>query len=151
MKNKMTPGRASTAADLVKGGAAEAGPTIMSEIASVRRIAQSVSTAGVDLIIVKSMGNDARVKKRKHNISLETERGREHVSVRRNLSHLSCCHVLGTSFHLRRDLHLLACECFVCLKYFKRLRCLHCNIDRLFILKFYFVFHVCFILFGHFL
>jgi hypothetical protein len=115
MKNITTPGRVSTAADLTNVGAAEVGPTIMSGTAIVRRIAQSVGAAGVDLIIMRSMVNGERVKTGIENILLETERGRERV--RRNLSHLSCYHVLGKSFHLRRDLHLLGCECFLCLKY----------------------------------
>jgi hypothetical protein len=113
----MTPGRESTAADLVNVGVAEAGPTIMSGIAIVRRIAQSVGAAGAVLITVRSILNGERVKRGIENIVLERERGSEHVSVGRNLSRPSCYHVLGTSFHLRRDLHRLGCECFLCLKY----------------------------------
>jgi hypothetical protein len=112
MKNVTTVGRASTAADLVNIGAAEAGPTIVSGIAIVRRIAQNVSRAGVDLIILRNMVTGAKVKTGIENIVLEMERGRKPVSVRRNLSRLSCYHVQGTNFLLRRDLHLLGCECF---------------------------------------
>jgi hypothetical protein len=130
MKNVTTVGRASTAADLVNIGAAEAGPTIMSGIAIVRRIAQNVGAAGVDLIIVKNMVTGEKVKTGIENIVLEMERRRKPVSVGRNLSRLSCYHVQGTNFLLRRDLHLLGCECFCVSDFcFKCLRCLNCIID----------------------
>jgi hypothetical protein len=63
------------------------------------------------------MVNGEGVKRRIENILLETEKGREHVNVRRNLSLLSCYHVLGTSSLLRRDPHLLGCEYFLYLKH----------------------------------
>jgi hypothetical protein len=94
----------------VNVGAAEAAPTIVSEIVIVRRIDQSVGAAGVDPIIVKSMVKSERVKTGIENVVLETERGREHVSAERDLFPLFCCHVLGTSSHSRRGPHHLGCE-----------------------------------------
>jgi hypothetical protein len=117
MKNTSVPGRASTAADLVNGDAAEAGPIIASGIVIVRRTVQSVGAVGVGPIIVRSMVNGEGVERGTENIVLETEKGREHVSVRRNLSLLSCYHVLATSSLLRRDPHLLGCEYLLYLKH----------------------------------
>lgn len=63
MKATTVPGRASTAADLVNGDAAEAGPIIVSGIVIVRRIVQSVGAVGVGPIIMRSMVNGEGVKR----------------------------------------------------------------------------------------
>jgi hypothetical protein len=89
--------------------AAEVDLTIMSGIVTVRRIVQIGGAAGVSPIIMRSMVNGEKVRRRIGNALLETERGREH-SVGKSLSLLLCYHVLGTSFLSRKDHHHLDCE-----------------------------------------
>lgn len=130
MKITTLPGRASTAADLVNGDAVEAGPITVRGIVIVRRTVQSVGAVGVSPIIVSDMVNGEGVKRGIENIVLETQKGREH-SVRRNLSPLSCYHVLGKSSLLRKDPHLLGCEYFLYLKHlFETFEGFCCNIDK---------------------
>jgi hypothetical protein len=128
METITVPGRASTAVDLVSGDAAEAGPIIVSGIVIVKKTVQIVGAVGVGPIIVRSMVKSERAKRGMENSALETEKGREHVNVRRSLCRLFCYHVLGTSSPLiRRGLHLLGCEYFVFLKCLKDF---DCKIDK---------------------